>query len=75
MPPGGGGLLMRKKSTSSCRHCNPGIHSKKEGKAYAGFNLPNSGAMIRFDSDRLSGINLVSLSHTFKVQINIYYMF
>jgi len=39
------------------------------------FNLPNSGAMIRFDSDRLSGINLVALSHTFKVQINIYYMF
>ena len=26
-----------------------GIHSKKEGKTYAGFNLPKSCVMIRFD--------------------------
>ena len=25
------------------------IHSKKEGKTYAGFNLPKSCVMIRFD--------------------------
>ncbi len=46
---GNGWLKIVENPNSHNHRIESGIHSKKEGKTYAGFNLPKSCVMIRFD--------------------------